>query len=242
MLVSHEGQSGHVAARDLLGDTSRPVASRDAPEASPQLSTGPSQLAPLRYRDNELSGLGGWLTLYAMGYPFSLLLSFVSVRVLYGVDWGTDSGVMNGLAIISLVNLGVIGYLAWLFYTKDERWPDRSVSLTLFPVVFSLLIAPSFGEMALEAVLNIAAYAVHVPYVRSSVRVANTFGRPTGDSSRARDDAWYVQEDGGERGLFSSASMVALYERGIIGPDTMVRSESAPDWHPASISDVLRLK
>ncbi|MWP48406.1 MULTISPECIES: DUF2569 domain-containing protein [unclassified Gilliamella] len=149
----------------------------------------------------ELKGLGGWLIIVAIG----LILTFVllAVHILDGLNSIVFSGLWSqltdpnsedytpnfawiflfeiiGNSLFFIVN----GYLTYLFFTKNYKFPTIFIAFEIINIAFVLLNSffcnsiLSFN-MNGDTIENVAKAVIHagiwIPYMLKSVRVKNTF-------------------------------------------------------------------
>lgn len=170
--VWHEGQSGSTVAGDLFRG---PVSASDPSRAQVPLAPDAGGRPTLANPTGHLVGLGGWLVLYSVGYVLGILIGGLSLVWVFASFAGGGFGEADGIVALSVVVVLVHNLvLAKLFFERSASWPDASIGLGIFAAA-AACAAAVVSEDLMEVVVIIAGYAVHVAYVRNSVRVRNTF-------------------------------------------------------------------
>lgn len=162
-------------------------------------SADPSRtVRPPSLTHSHLQGIGGWLTLPAIGLPLGLVTTLVTTFTACK-DFAnlSDAGMLSvfgtwgaiGLLGSLSLNLGMAGLILLaciLFFRKSQLTPSVVSSVFLATVVFSSLdlalinslktSSPSDVRTAMSALLGaVAKAAVWFPYFRYSKRVRATF-------------------------------------------------------------------
>lgn len=151
----------------------------------------------------NLQGLKGWLILVGLGIviqPVRLLIVFLPMysNVFTNGNWEMLTTAGNPayhpfwatfISIELIVNIGIfiaMIYLAYLFFTKKEKFPRFFIGLAVFSLVFILLDAlgakivmpndPIFDvDTVKELTRSLLQVIIWVPYMLRSKRVKATF-------------------------------------------------------------------
>lgn len=159
--------------------------------AAPALSLPAIPDAPLRIRENNLQGIGGWLIVLAIGLalgPFALLLGLGGVLLLF---LGPESqrllaghpgfgGVLFFQAVASAILLAAFVILNFLFYKKKKIFPRAAMAFLVLNFVLDVAVHQMMQQYfpkypATDAFLSLALAAIWIPYLLISQRVKLTF-------------------------------------------------------------------
>jgi len=133
----------------------------------------------------ELKGIGGWLIGIAIGLPLMIIMT------LFGDYWVFTAiipmmeeevaSILNILLMTDMVFVCYGGYLAFLFFNKDYRFPEQIKIFYIVSIayeVFGLYMISGYGLESSDykqLFQGIIAAAIWIPYFNQSIRVKNTF-------------------------------------------------------------------
>jgi hypothetical protein len=144
-----------------------------------------------------LVGIGGWLILVAIGQVLGPLMFAAHLFKYYeylNTDlWMEFSIAVYGEAVLNLSVLAIMGLATYLFFTKSGLFPaffiyECAAYIILFPLgtAFKAAAISAYGRSfhitlaskpVGEWIMAIILAAVWISYIKSSKRVANTFGK-----------------------------------------------------------------
>lgn len=155
-------------------------------------------------KQNQPSGLGGWLILAGINIVFSIYLTTKTVveSYIYIIQSGVftaftspesssyHSGFKFGFIFEMTLNITFILlfiYLAYLFFTKNYKFPKVFIFIRIMCVVFIIVdifitisvfdVSVIDQEVIKDLVGAIIQCMICIPYFRKSERVKNTFVR-----------------------------------------------------------------
>jgi len=139
----------------------------------------------MEIQQKELKGIGGWLIFIAIGMPFSIIATlfgdyYVFTSFIPMMDEEIAS-IITILLVTDMIFLCYLGYLTFLFFNKDYRFPEQIKIFYIVAIgyeVFALYMISGLGlEVAdyRELFRCIISAAIWIPYFNKSIRVKNTF-------------------------------------------------------------------
>ena len=133
----------------------------------------------------ELKGIGGWLIVIAIGLPYTIIGTlfgdyYVFTTLMPMMDEEMVS-ILTVLLMTDMIFVCYAGYLAFLFFNKDYRFPEQIKIFYIVSIVyeiFALYMISGYGLESSDYRQIIAALirgAIWIPYFNKSIRVKNTF-------------------------------------------------------------------
>jgi|TARA_B100000959_G_scaffold205021_1_gene214871 hypothetical protein len=133
----------------------------------------------------ELKGIGGWLILHTIGFPLMIIGTlfgdyYVFTTVIPTMEEEMAS-IFTVLLMTDMIFVCYVGYLAFLFFNKDYRFPKQIKIFYIVAIVYEVFELYMFsGYGSVLSVYNyliggIIAAAIWIPYFNKSIRVKNTF-------------------------------------------------------------------
>jgi energy-coupling factor transporter transmembrane protein EcfT len=159
-------------------------------------------------KKTELKGLGGWLTFHWLGFilggifgPFSLFRDYSAIDQ-FARELGSEHSLTTLVEFEFFTNavmLLALFWLAYLFFTKDYKYPSAfiwlwvaSAALTAIDLIAVNMIVPnpdfSDPEIMKAWLGPLVVGVVWIPYILKSRRVANTFVEERPNSVHSQHD------------------------------------------------------
>jgi len=134
----------------------------------------------------ELRGIGGWLIGIAIGLPLMIIVTlFGDYYVFTTLIPMMEEEMVSIFTILLMTDMVFVcygGYLAFLFFNKDYRFPEQIKIFYIVSIayeVFALYMISGGYDLESsdyrELFKGIIAAAIWIPYFNKSIRVKNTF-------------------------------------------------------------------
>ena len=135
----------------------------------------------------ELKGIGGWLTFLAIGLPLNIIMTILfNYNIFTNIIPMLEDEMVSILTILLMTDMILVcyvGYLAFLFFNKDYRFPKQMKIFYIVNIAYSLFASVLFisSGYSLESsdysdlFSKIIIAAIWIPYFNKSIRVRNTF-------------------------------------------------------------------
>ena len=136
-------------------------------------------------QQKELKGIGGWLIFIAIGLPLSIVGTLFSdyyvFTALIPMMDEEFASIFKILIVTDMIFLCYLGYLAFLFFNKDYKFPEQIKIFYIVSIGYEVFVLYMISGLGLEAsdyrelFRGIIAAAIWIPYFNKSLRVKNTF-------------------------------------------------------------------
>jgi len=133
----------------------------------------------------ELKGIGGWLIGIAIGLPVMIIgILFGDYYVFTTLIPMLEEEMVSILTVLLMTDMIFVcyaGYLAFLFFNKDYRFPEQIKIFYIVSIVYEIFALYMISGYGLESsdykelIRGIIAAAIWIPYFNKSIRVKNTF-------------------------------------------------------------------
>tara|TARA_B100000029_G_C16898378_1_gene713071 strand:+ start:79 stop:516 length:438 start_codon:yes stop_codon:yes gene_type:complete len=135
----------------------------------------------------ELKGIGGWLILTAIGLPLMIIVRLFSNYYMFTnlipIMEEEMVSIFTILLITDMVYICYAGYLVFLFFNKDYKFPEQMKIFYIVSIAYNVLSLYMFSINGLELESSdyrelfnsFIAAAIWIPYYNKSIRVKNTF-------------------------------------------------------------------